>query len=557
MAKKLLSSLLLAVTCSLLLVTPVLAFLYRAPITITENASTAYAMLPVMWNSANSWIAANGFMNLTASGTRVQTLGGLNKPRMVADNKTLTAIPVLADSQTNLFFATGESAAATMNIIVGNGGYITVIDNNALELGGNFSMSYSGYVDTSSAENILYKKHAFSIYAGGGNITVSVLAAGAVSWISPTATDNGTGWTAPSNSWDGNTATFAQQTVGAGGTTTYLVLGRSPAAFANQIRFWANWAQAGPSWTVDTYNGTWGTVYGPGTPTQNNWTTQALAGWQYISAVRIRAGDTSGLGDTFQVHEIQLGEAADSVTLSTTQAVTPGVRDVYVAGSAGVLAFSVDSVFANVGGFTSVPGTNANWTLFPSDATPYTDNLTISVNETRQLYFAPNNIIAGTNLPDREPNGGSNNGTITWGANPAGVGVTLGSFTSSGQPDIGGVGDTSTDDILPIVGGTDWRPVPGVSAALLANPMRPVVTAISDNTTLSEYQVWVWFGIIFVVFTTVLVGSHVRGHHLITGIAASAAIVLLVVWTIFPLLALLVVVLAILLGLVSERSPSL
>ena len=203
---------------------------------------------------------------------------------------------------------------------------------------------------------------------------------------------------------------------------------------------------------------------------------------------------------------------------------------------------------------SSVPDTADNWTLLQNNVIPYADSITISVNGIEVSRYEPVSMIIGINLPDET---GSNNGTITWGSNPVGVGVTLGSMTSSGQPSVGATSDTSTDDILPVVGGTDWGAEPDVSGALLTNPFRPIVTTVSDNTTLSERQVWVWFGIIFVVFVTVLVGANVRGHHLITGIAASAAIILLVVWTMFPLWTLIVIVLTVWLGLVSERSPSL
>jgi len=147
-------------------------------------------------------------------------------------------------------------------------------------------------------------------------------------------------------------------------------------------------------------------------------------------------------------------------------------------------------------------------------------------------------------------------GAITWGSNPAGVAVELGSMTSTDVSISTGT-ETSTGDILPDAGTVDWNQEPDVTGSLLTNPLRPIVTAISDNTTLSERQVWVWLGVIFVVFITVLVGANVRGHHTITGIAASAAIILMVVWTIFPLLSLVAVILAIWGGHVSERSPSL
>jgi hypothetical protein len=204
----------------------------------------------------------------------------------------------------------------------------------------------------------------------------------------------------------------------------------------------------------------------------------------------------------------------------------------------------------------SVPNNNNPYVLM-SDSVPYLNYYKHYVNGILVGWYQPNDIILGTVMPDRATGDGVQNAAITWGSNPAGVGATVSSMSSSGQPSIGSTTGTSTKDILPPVGGTDWRPVPGVSAQLLANPMRPIVTAISDNTTLSEYQVWVWLGILFVVLVFALVAPAVRGHHLITGIAVSAAIILLVVWTVFPWWTLSVDVLAIWRGLVSERSPTL
>jgi hypothetical protein len=203
---------------------------------------------------------------------------------------------------------------------------------------------------------------------------------------------------------------------------------------------------------------------------------------------------------------------------------------------------------------TSVPD-NANNIILMSNVTPYLNSYNAYVGGVLQVRYEPNDIILTTVLPDRQ--GGDHPGAITWGDNPASVRATVGSMSSSGQPSIGAASDTSTSDLLPVVGGTDWRPDAGVSATLQSNPLRPIVVAISDNTTLSEYQVWVWLGIILVIFVTVLVGANVRGHHLITGIAMAATIILLVVLTIFPMLTIIIAVVVILGGLVSERSPAL
>jgi len=172
------SAVLLSLVIVALTSSAVLAYLYKAPVAITENASTSYTMLPILWDQNNAWLANNGFMDSTANDTRVQTLGGLNKPWMVADNKTLTAIPVPADSQTNLYFVTGESEASAMDIIVGYGGYITVSDNATLEIGDNFTIEQSGYVDTSSGsdKNLVYKSGALRTYiSAASNIRSAIL----------------------------------------------------------------------------------------------------------------------------------------------------------------------------------------------------------------------------------------------------------------------------------------------------------------------------------------------------------------------------------------------
>lgn len=177
--KRLVSSLLLAVMLVAIPSGIAFAYLYRAPVAISENASTSYDMLAVLWDQNNTWLANNGYMNSSANDTRVQTLAGLNKPWMVADNKTLTAVPVPADSQTNLFFATGESEATAMDIIVGNGGKITVLDDPSLEVGGNFTAIWNGFIDTTQVgANLTSKVDATRTYISAtGNITAQVISA--------------------------------------------------------------------------------------------------------------------------------------------------------------------------------------------------------------------------------------------------------------------------------------------------------------------------------------------------------------------------------------------
>lgn len=547
--------LVLLVVASILFVSPVWAYLYRAPVSISENASVSYTMLPVLWNQNNTWLASNGFMASTANDTRVQTLAGSNKPWLVADNKTLTAVPVPASSQTNLYFVTGESAASAMDIIVGYGGYITRADAPSWELGNNFSIETDGYFNTSTADNIVSKASAFRIYIPSAG-RVAALIDGVTNWTWAATDDGGAQWWNKANAYDNNTVTKADNiAVPASSWGDFLVFNLAAPVFVDQVRFYAQWRGAGYLGDFDIYDGTsWIDVF-QAVFVDAAWNTAAVTYPTYATKYRFRFYNAdAGIAQNFDLFEAQVNAGRGlSVAVATGE---HNINVTATGGTTNLLGISIDGAAATTVALAgaSVANNGNSWVLM-SNQTPYWNYYRHSVGGTLVGWYQPNAVVLTTVLPDRA--GTAENGVITWGANPAGVGATLGSMTSSGQPGVGGTIDTGTNDILPVAGGTDWRPIPGVSATLQANPLRPIVTAISDNTTLSEYQVWVWFGIIFVVFVTVLVGSRVRGHHLITGIAASAAIILLVVWTVFPLLSLLVVVLAIWGGLISERSPSL
>lgn len=565
----------------ILTVTPVFAYLYHAPLTITETSSNSYDMLPVVWTQNNDWLADNGFMDADALDTRVQTFGGLNKPWMVAEDRTLTAVPVPADSQTNLYFTTGETPAASMDIIVGDGGTITTVYHADLELGANGSITLTdAYIDAEvgTSDTLLLKADTLRIcdsdvvdnyvaayipsvftvmvnqgaFTGQDPITTTSWAAQTFTatksaLISRVSVVNNTVSGNPANITASLRATAAglptgddlailetQACVPAGGATTFTF--NCPYFIANGSTYAIVLRKSGagdtPQWYYSNVN-----PYAGGTrctSADSGATWVASAGDDYATTIYYCDGSAVG-------------------------SVTAGEHDITVEVDGATFDLTVDTTTVPEAFVGAVPNNANNYVLYFNDTLmPYIGAFEIAPAGADAVYYQPNTMIAGTTMPNRAAGFvGSHDGTINWGANPAGVAAAIGSMVSSGQTDIGAIADTGTGDILPAVGGTDWRPTPGVSAALLANPLRPIVTAISDNTTLSEYQVWVWLGIIFVMFITVLVGANVRGHHLITGIAASAAIVLMVVWTIFPLLTLVIIVIAIWGGLVSERSPTL
>ncbi len=149
----------LSTVAAILLAVPVLAFLYQAPFTIIEDAGTDYDMFPALVGANNTFMADNGFMQADALDTRVETLGGSDKPHMVADDFTLGAVPVEANSQTNLFFTTGETDLTSMNILTGFEGFITTPDSATLEPGDDFRFELTDtYVNTDLGTGSLVSK---------------------------------------------------------------------------------------------------------------------------------------------------------------------------------------------------------------------------------------------------------------------------------------------------------------------------------------------------------------------------------------------------------------
>lgn len=175
----------------ILLAAPVLAVVsYRAPYTITGSDS-GYSMLPVIGLADNQWMADNGFMSSSALDTRIETLGGLEKPHLVTDEKTLTAVPLAALSQVNLYFTTGNSDLSAMDVIVGYGGYITVADHADLDMEDSFLWDIKGWVNTDAGatKNLVYREDSFRIYISAeDSIRAAILSAGDVEDLAVTAT---------------------------------------------------------------------------------------------------------------------------------------------------------------------------------------------------------------------------------------------------------------------------------------------------------------------------------------------------------------------------------
>lgn len=505
-------------------------------------------MLPIMVPSNNDWLAANGFMQADALDTRVETLGGLAKPHMVTDNMTLFASLVLASSQTNLYFSTGNSDLVTMNIVMGYGGYFTVTDHADLEFGNNFTVNFTDtYI---GAGTISYKTDAIYLTDTG----VLIYDASKINFTyGGTFTDPDSNWTNDSNSSDNNTASIAGATaINHSLTVTFT----TPAQYARRVGVYVI-AYNGDdpvnlTWLVEAYySGAWNTIY-TGTIANETNVYYTLSGFPTVSALRMTP--TAGSSTVRAIGEMRVEKLLPMITYSS---IAGSESDLVLYADTSNLVLTRNGVTVNstsLGGL-SVPG-NANNYIFGGTAVSYIGSLRVTTGGTLRATYAPASMIIGTNLPNTAAPG-SYNGTFTWGANPAGIAATLGGLVSSGQPDVGSTSSTSPNDRLPESGGGDWFGEPAVAGALLTNPLRPFVTLVSDNTTLTELQTWRWMGLIVVLLVTAIAVKTVPRHLIIACIAAGVATVAMVVLSIWPLWALALLVLYVVGGVISERSPSL
>jgi len=582
-----------AILATLLIATAVLAA-YSVQISITETASNSYDMLPLMWTANNDWMADNGFMRSDGLDTRVQTLGGLNKPHLVAEDRTLTAVPVTAGGQTNLQFATGETALSAMDIITGQGGYITIPDDATLEPADDFEFEWADvWLDTSVAASkyLLHKTDAVEVYTGVVNEEVTATIYSAATDETPLlpegvgAETNLALFGAPTNwqacaSDDGDT-TYVHQLANAWLRDTYdtqdsaIASGpiNSVTVFIKARELVAGGAQAMTALRTHgvVYDGAvknlvaayalYSTVYADNPNTVAAWT------WAEVDAMEVGVslkGD--GAVPAYCTYVYATVNYTPQVDV-TVAGVASGEHDIEVAADTVNLTIDVDSgTYTDSAALIAGVVGNANdWVLMDNSTTDfmsYMGSYSHTVGGSLVTRYEPNDIIvdidgATATLPDREVAG--NDAVITWGANPSGISISVGSMTSTGQDTVGSAADATTRDILGTAGGSDWMTEPdtGVGGVLTDNPLRSIITAVSDSTQLSERQVWVFAGITFVVMVLVGTASHSRGHHLITGVATGAAVTLMIVFTIFPLWAAVFVVVAIWAGFQSERSPTL
>jgi hypothetical protein len=464
-----------------------------------------------------------------------------------------------------------------MYIVTGNGGKITRADVATMEPGNNFEFDFGTLYYNSSATGdykvFLYKEGAYWFGAIGGSIIAGI---GGTETITQNATMGnysvfGTSWlaqtfTTPNYPFEIITIRAFGTGAGAGGdTVTAALKAVDPATGKPTGADLATDSQAEGAANAYTftlaYNTSPSTQYaivlsatgdGVSIARQN---TDPYAGGQ--------VGNSADSGVTWAMDatsDLRFTVTATGYGTALVSSVSTGSHAAKVTADAADHKLWVDGVAVSTTalGGASVPDNGNDWLIMDNSTTqflPYITYYKHTVAGTLITWYQPITIVNTTVLPDRQ--GAAEDGAITWGANPAGVAVALGGMVSAGQPSVGGTTTTTPSDLLPGTNPSNWFVEPDVTGALLTNPLRPIVTMVSDNTTLSELQTWRWFGLIVVVLLVGIAIRLVPRHLVIACVAGGVATVALVVMTIWPLWTLTFLALFALGGWISERSPSI
>lgn len=250
-----------------------------------------------------------------------------------------------------------------------------------------------------------------------------------------------------------------------------------------------------------------------------------------------------GVGNTIYSY----GSAGNDATRGAATAWQTGTRPCK-------LALYVDGGFEDAAARgTPIPDSNANWFIGLNNVFPYMNSHEQTVSSVLVAHYEPQSYIVGSVLPDRA--GAAQNGTIVWGANPAGVSVVVGSLLAY---DTGVVpaGELTVPDVAgELTEPADMFPQESEMTGIGITPIFPWLNPIATQTnTPMQHFVWV-LGAMLILFVTIMAQRYIKNILLSSfiALAATGACVAMVIlpWWFIPLVVLYGVV-----KFTMERSPS-
>ena len=457
---------------------------YRTSIAVQDTSGSDRAGVPVIINIPGQNLVDAGYVNSNATDTRIKE-GTAEHDYLITNQKTVLFIPSLAANQIRAYnLHMGYSPTISQfGIIAGTGGYVTVSDDAALELGVNFEVEQSGWIDTTSGsnKNLVYKEDAFRTYVSADNEITSAIAGGVSSSVTlrPNAAGDATELIpsgAPTN-WE------CVDDVEPDDDTTYVsAQGVGPATDYYNLEDWANPPEGAVITSVVVHFRSRYNVYQAyHTPILRLSAVDTGGGEvplisTYISYSEAVARPGGGDWAVADINSLQVGAKLRSENASgyhayctqtyivvnytcdlavTATGIASGTHTIKTTADGTDLKIFVDDVEKDSVALAgaSVPDTAYSWYLGQNNVMPYMEYCKHTVSGALVVWYQPTTMISGTTLPDRE--GTAQNGTITWGSN-SDLTVTIGSTTSlastTSSTGAGAVADTVSPATMP----EDW-----------------------------------------------------------------------------------------------------
>lgn len=502
----------------LLIAAPALAYSYITNIEVQETNGTDYSNMTIKFSIDNEELADAHFIESDALDTRILRAGLIETPHMVTlDRVNFYAWTISGDSTNNFSYTFGDTDLTSMYIIPGYNGYITITDAAALEPSDDFEFEFDdGYFDTSAGGHVyFYKTQACKLYsAASGEITFGI---DETDETPNSHADPDAQWSNETNAYDDNTGTPSDSS----SEVSYLELIPTAPIVTDAVRIYAcDWDVGcnNADLDIDVYDGTSWTNIHSGNITMGMWNTITFTP-QYVTEARIKGNQN---GFTHRIYEFDF--FVDDLSVTAT-GFTSDSYDVIANADGSDLKIYIDASeedSAALGG-ASIPDNGNDWILM-SNSIPYLGYYKHTVNSTLIAWYQPITMIDGTTLPDRE--GAAQNGAFTFGSNPAGIGVTVGSAVPAQQINPVPTIDTDPEDIIVHGGNFDPNAYALPEAGTVVRYAYDFLAAILTGI---DYDVPVMviiniFACIIVLAVMVFMAVLLPNHHLIVFISGLAVV---------------------------------
>jgi hypothetical protein len=454
------------------------AYTYYIPVTISNNSTTDYTYLPVLVDINNTQLSDLGYMDSDGLNTDMVE-GASTREFMVGGNRTGVIIPsLLGNQQTAVNYRLGDDVGQTdFPIIVGMGGNFTVDDAAGMELGNNFTLEYSGYIDTGAVGgDLVSKEGAIRTYiSGGGTIIAS------------------TNYTETQETRDSFQAIYGGQRMGqrfdsfvgdVDEVQFYLCNQNFPTGTA-YVRIWAvsDNSTIGTLGSIDV-----STISGCNSYAWYSFNNTVNVGTQQDIRVAFEFDSGSGADNVAVGFWSTVGNQNDGVRTYydgstwtdyggskatfrlwwsksvTATGISSGEHTVIVGANVTAMRIEVDGSEQNSIALTGptdcssilnllslrdcVVDNGNSWVFMSNNVTPYLNYYYHDVDRVREAWYQPNTMVIPTNLPDRTGNG--NTGTINWGTNPTGIELTIGQISPISAFVSAAVNETLPEIVRPI-----------------------------------------------------------------------------------------------------------